>query len=131
MKYIVNITFNDGDKAEIKCEAKNQAAALSRIANTKQFIDFADGKNIESININVDTNKEPEFDYILQPSTEHGWWVVTDKTNQCVVKFKEKNFNQTAKITFLNDTSQNPVLDLATILRKIGDWVAINHKEIV
>ena len=131
MKYNIVITFRDGDRAEIRCEAENQAEALSKIENSPQVIDFSKGKVVENINIDIDTTKEIECDYVLQPSADCGWWVVTDKTNLCVVKFKANHYNETAKVSFINDTSNIKTVDLATIIRKIGEWVFLNHKELI
>ena len=56
-----------------------------------------------------------------------GWWVLTDTENRIVVKFKEHEYNETQKVTFLDD-DQSVIESLgdfgiARVLREIGDYM--------
>ena len=56
-----------------------------------------------------------------------GWWVLTDTKNFVVVKFKEHEFNETQKITHL-DNDQEVIRKLgpqgiARVLREMGDYM--------
>lgn len=69
--------------------------------------------------------------YIIQPSSDlYDWWCLTDTRNLVVIKFREKHFNDTQKVTLLNDIEPDP-LKLARILREMGEWLYENHKELV
>lgn len=56
-----------------------------------------------------------------------GWWVLTDTKSFVVVKFKEHEFNETQKITHL-DNDQEVIRKLgpqgiARVLREMGDYM--------
>ena len=63
-----------------------------------------------------------------------GWWVLTDTVNLVVITFEEGRFNETQKITQIeggeNYTSMNDVMAQVRIIRKMSDWLAINHYKI-
>jgi hypothetical protein len=64
--------------------------------------------------------------YTIQESKEPGWWVVTDTENLVVLKFQEHKFNETQKVTMLEDCHLS-ALQLARIMREMSDWVAAHH----
>lgn len=67
----------------------------------------------------------------LQKSTlQQGWWVLADKENGIVCPFQEHQFNETQKITGLEDYTQEQVLKMPTIMREMGDWLATHHYNI-
>lgn len=129
--YLINIKFTNGDEAHVRCIAVNQAEALERLQNTPQFADFVDGKVIDSLEVEVDKNPPSQGDYLLQPSKDAGYWVATDKKNNCVIKFREGAYNETAKITFLEDMPKADALELASVIRGLGDFLAANHPDLV
>ncbi len=56
-----------------------------------------------------------------------GWWVLTDTENLVVVKFKEHEYNESQKITFIGD-DQSTIEKLgeqgiASVLREMGDYM--------
>lgn len=56
-----------------------------------------------------------------------GWWVLTDTENLVVIKFKKHEFNETQKITHL-DNDQEVIRRLgaqgiARVLREMGDYM--------
>ncbi len=70
--------------------------------------------------------------YKVEPSKGNpGWWVVTDVENMIVVKFKEKEFNETQKVTMLNDAEGKDVSFFARIMGDMGKYLFENYKDIV
>lgn len=67
--------------------------------------------------------------FVLQQSTQQGWWVCTDTVNNIVCKFKEHDFNNTSKFTFLDDVEHPDALAIARIMREFGDWLGKNHSD--
>lgn len=68
--------------------------------------------------------------FILQPSQEQeNWWVLTDTENQIVVRFENKRFNETQQVTMLEDVETPNPLVIARMMREIGDYLAINHRD--
>ena len=66
--------------------------------------------------------------YVIKESKEPDWWVVTDTENLVVLKFQEHKFNETQMVTMLEDC-QLSALQLARIMREMGDWLAAHHSE--
>jgi len=67
--------------------------------------------------------------FIVKPS-QSGKWELYDRDSEIVVVWEAGRFNDTQKITFLKGSSSNP-LQIARMMREIGDYLAENHREIV
>ena len=67
--------------------------------------------------------------YILQESEKPNHWICTDQENQIVCVFEDHKFNDTQKITTLNDFDPAKYKDLARFMREMGDWLSKNHYE--
>lgn len=68
--------------------------------------------------------------FVLQKSSEKtNHWVCTDTENMIVCTFRNKKFNETQKVTFINDLKQIDALKVARIMREMSDWLANNHYE--
>ena len=65
--------------------------------------------------------------YIIQQSSTHpNKWVLTDKCDGIVVTFEDGKFNETQKITLLDDTHLT-ANELAKVMRELGEWVVKYH----
>ena len=65
--------------------------------------------------------------YLIQKSsTKPNGWVLTDKENGVVVTFEDGDFNDTQKVTPLEDVNHTPE-ELARIMRELGEWAARHH----
>lgn len=64
--------------------------------------------------------------YIIQQSTHPNKWVLTDKDNGIVVTFEDGKFNETQKVTLLDDTHLT-ANELAKVMRELGEWVIRYH----
>lgn len=55
------------------------------------------------------------------------WWVLTDTMNLIVVRFEEHKFNETQKVSILEESKflnmDNCALELAHIMTEIGDYM--------
>ena len=70
--------------------------------------------------------------YLLQHSqTQPDGWVCTDTANGIVCRFIEHRFNETQKVTFLEDVKNLDPLAIARLMREMGDWLVINHPSVV
>lgn len=66
--------------------------------------------------------------YLLQPSsTRPNGWVLTDTEHGIVLTFEDGRFNDTQKVTVLEDVPQHSADELARIMRELGDWAARHH----
>ena len=64
--------------------------------------------------------------YIIQQSTHPNKWVLTDTTNKIVVTFEDGLFNETQKVTMLDD-SKRTANELAKVMRELSEWVVRYH----
>ncbi|SFG38260.1 hypothetical protein [Prevotella sp. KH2C16] len=69
--------------------------------------------------------------FILQRSTRPGWWVLTDTQNAVVVRFEQGRFNESQKITGLNDEPVSDYMAVARVMREIGEYMYENHKDLI
>lgn len=66
--------------------------------------------------------------YIFQKSsTRPDGWVLTDTEHGIVLTFEDGRFNETQKVTVLEDVPQPSADELARIMRELGDWAARHH----
>ena len=66
----------------------------------------------------------------LEKSTQHpGRWVCTDTENMIVCRWRDHQFNDTQKVTMLNDNQNPDVMALARAMREMGDWLGENHHD--
>lgn len=72
-----------------------------------------------------------ETRYLLQPSQDGSGWVLTDQLHQIVIIWEDKKFNETQKVTLLQNLTPETlkVETLARIMREAGDWLMEWHKE--
>lgn len=63
----------------------------------------------------------------LEKSQDPGWWVLTDTENLIVCKFEEHKFNETQRISVLEDSKftsdENCANKLAHIMAEMGDYM--------
>lgn len=64
--------------------------------------------------------------YIIQQSTQPNRWVLTDKCNGIVVTFEDGNYNETQKVTLLDDTHLT-ANELAKVMRELAEWAVRHH----
>lgn len=69
------------------------------------------------------------MNYKIEKSTSPNKWVCTDLTNKIVCVFEDKKFNETQKMTELEDFNNSDFMKIPTIMREMGDWLFENHKE--
>ena len=134
--YKVNIKLENGDEVQARSVGRTPQEAVDRILESKQFKEFnQQWIGIESIlyeleqagtTVHVDATR-----YDFQPSKEReDWYVVTDKKDLVVVIFEKGKFNETQRITRLDDTLPDP-LTAASGLKAIADYLRIYHSEVL
>lgn len=70
--------------------------------------------------------------FIIQKSEKPNYWVVTDVENDFVVIFEEKKYNETNKITPLNNKlTAFDFMKIAKINREIGEWLVLNYPNLI
>lgn len=132
-RYHIKIYLSDQSVIDAKTEADSLKEAVDKIIATDQAKDSLGDNDIESVQL-IDTEDitpaAPDR-FLLQESTDPGYWVVTDLQNGIVCKFLERNFNKTQKTTDINDNPITDPLTLATALREIGEFLYSKHPELI
>lgn len=71
-----------------------------------------------------------EARYLLQSSQDGSGWVLTDQLHQIVIIWEDKKFNETQKVTLLQNLTETVKVEtLARIMREAGDWLMEWHQE--
>lgn len=75
-----------------------------------------------------------ELRYRLEQSKDlPGWWVLTDLEYNVVLRFEEHKYNETQKITFLDDTATRGGLshvEAARIMKEMADYLLAHYPRI-
>ena len=133
--YKVNIKLENGDEVQARSVGRTPDEAVNRVLESQQFKEFKGWMKIESIHYELEqAGTSVQVDatrYDFQPSKEReGWYVVTDKKDFVVVVFDKGKFNETHRITRLDDTLPDP-LTAASGLKAIADYLRIYHPEVL
>lgn len=146
--YKISLTYDisKGDEVTLdinNVEAKNQADALDKVPQLLERIDQLEGHpQIDAIKASCENPTPKKIDivpvpapppvregrFLLQPSNKiKNGWICTDLDYKVVVTFIEHQFNDTRKITFLEDAPSD-YLVRARVMREIGDWLSEKHR---
>ena len=133
--YKVNIKLENGDEVQARSVGRTPDEAVNRVLESQQFKEFKGWMKIESIHYELEqAGTSVQVDatrYDFQPSKEReGWYVVTDKKDLVVVIFEKGRFNETQRITRLDDSLPDP-LTAASGLKAIADYLRIYHSEVL
>ena len=133
--YKVNIKLENGDEVQARSVGRTPDEAVNRVLESQQFKEFKGWMKIESIHYELEqAGTSVQVDatrYDFQPSKEReDWYVVTDKKDMVVVIFEKGKFNETQRITRLDDTLPDP-LTADSGLKAIADYLHIYHPEVL
>lgn len=132
-RYEITITLDDGDILAVRVVADDQAKAIERVMETDDAVNFIGEREIDNVEFRYLGPEAPVSDdpdrFVLQRSKEdEGWWVATNRPGNIVAKFQEGLFNETVKITALEDASP---LEHASAIRELSEWLAYFHADLV
>lgn len=66
--------------------------------------------------------------YIIQKSnTQPDAWVLTDTEEGIVVRFEDGKYNETQKVTIIEDKPNPSATKLASVMREMGEWAVRYH----
>ena len=133
--YKVNIKLENGDEVQARSVGRTPQEAVNRVLESSQLKEFRGWMKVESVHYELEqagtTVQVDATRYDFQPSKEReGWYVVTDKKDLVIVIFEKGRFNETQRITRLDDTLPDP-LTAASGLKAIADYLRIYHSEVL
>lgn len=133
-QYRVIIKPSNEEKVDAKIAAKSEKRAVKRLVDTPEFRQFVGTAKPKETSITL-LGEYKEVDntarFVFGESKEKpNWFVVTDTAEMFVVSFEKGKFNETVIITPLNDNVSS-VLQSATSLREIGEYLVKYHPEVL
>lgn len=135
MRYYVRFTNHAADEyidARVVASSEEEAEKkLLSVPEAQRVIERWGECEIEATTYQIADEEEPaDGRFVLQPSKEQGWWVVTDTETLLCLRFKEGEYNTSQRVTPINEHPANP-LDGATSMRLMADWMRKNHPELL
>lgn len=137
MRYFVKIMCERADEmVEARVDARTPEEAVERVMQqppVQEIVKNKWGRDAE-IEVEVETIEDAVLDkerFVLQPSKEEGWYVLTDTELLITLRFRAGDYNGSQKITMLdNHRIANP-MDVTTSLRLMGDYMQMYHRELI
>lgn len=137
MRYLVKIMCERADEVvEARVDARTPEEAIDRVLQlppVQETVKTKWGVDAE-IEVEVEPIEDAVLDkdrFVLQPSKEEGWYVLTDTQLLITLRFRAGDFNGSQKITMLdNHRIANP-MDVPTSLRLMGDYMQKYHRELI
>ena len=131
-RYEITFLLGNGDRIKCRVDAPNGDTAIERIMKQPEFIQgLGNAEILQTTLKEIEPLKLDKDNYVLQPSKDAGWWVLTDKAHKIVCKFHEGQFNQSQTFTRLFDSNDLDELEYATVMRQFGDYLQTFHKELL
>ena len=133
MRYYVKI-FNEraDEMIEARVDAKTPQEAIDRVIeqdNVKAIVEKWGGEaEVECHEIEDAVLDKGRF--LLQPSKEEGWYVLTDTELLITLRFRAGDYNNSQKVTVIEPRVADP-MEIATSLRLMGDWIQMYHGELI
>ena len=132
-RYHIKIYLSDQNVIDTKAEADSLENAVDKIATTEETKRLIGDNEIESIQLIDSEELEPSTKerFLVQESSDPGYWVITDQQNGLVCKFLERQYSKDYKITDLDGTPVTDFYTLATALNEMSDYLMARHPELI
>lgn len=138
MRYYVKL-FNEraDEMIEARVDAKNEKEAIECVFHNPEALKVILSWNLQDIKQECYPIEDAMFDkerkdrFVLQPSKEEGWYVLTDTQLLITLRFRAGDFNGSQNVTHLDDSRITNPMDIATSLRLMGDWIQKYHRELI
>lgn len=121
---------------EARVDARTPEEAIDRVLQLPQVQETVKTKwgGDAEIEVEVEPIEDAVLDkerFLLQPSKEDGWYVLTDTQLLITLRFRAGYFNGSQKVTHLDDSRISDPMDIATSLRLMGDYMQTYHRELI
>jgi hypothetical protein len=121
---------------EARVDARTPEEAIDKVMQqppVQEIMKNKWGRDAE-IEVEVEPIEDAVLDkerFVLQPSKEEGWYVLTDTELLITLRFRAGDFNGSQKVTMIDEHRVADPMDIATSLRLMGDWMLKHHKELI
>lgn len=135
MRYYVKIYNEKADEMiEARVDAKTPEEAINILMKQDKVTDIVRDKWGGEAEVECHEIEDAVLDkdrFLLQPSKEDGWYVLTDTELLITLRFRAGDFNGSQKVTHLDDSRITNPMDIATSLRLMGDYMQTYHRELI
>lgn len=70
--------------------------------------------------------------FTLEPSAKEGFWIARDNEACITIEFRENDYNEDQHVTLDNpNVSEEEAQHLATAIRQMGDWLNVEHPDLI
>ena len=134
MRYYVKI-YNEKayEMIEARVYAKTEDEAILRVMQqdkVKAIVEKWSGEAELECHLIEDAVLDKER-FLLQPSKEPGWYVLTDEQLLITLRFRAGDYNGSQQVKMIDESRVKDPMDIATSLRLMGDWMLMYHKELI
>ena len=134
MRYYVKIYNEKADEMiEARVDAKTEDEAILRVMQqdkVKAIVEKWGGEaELECHEIEDAVLDKDRF--VLQPSKEEGWYVLTDRELLIMLRFRAGDYNGSQQVKMIDESRVKDPMEIATSLRLMGDWMLMYHKELI
>ena len=135
MRYYVKI-FNEraDEMIEARVDAKTPEEAIDMLMHQDKVKEIVEHKWGGEAEVECRPIEDAVLDkkrFILQPSKEPGWYVLTDEQLLITLRFRAGDFNGSQQVTMIDESRVKDPMDIATSLRLMGDWMLKYHKDLI
>ncbi|MCY1520368.1 hypothetical protein D9M68_551430 [compost metagenome] len=67
--------------------------------------------------------------YALSQSADKSGWVCLDADFGLLISWRDKAFNDTQQVENLGEINPDEMMAFARVLREMGDWLSVNHRD--
>ena len=123
------------EMVDARVDARTPEEAIDKVMQQPQVQEIVKNKwgRDAEIEVEVTPIEDAVLDkdrFVLQPSKEQGWYVLTDTELLITLRFRAGDYNNSQKVTVIEPRVADP-MEIATSLRLMGDWIQMYHGELI
>lgn len=130
--YIITLTLSSGNKVNASIAAENYTAAMTRLMQSKDYLNFVENDEIESMDFEIEKTLRPlainPKNYKIEKLLNHHWRC-TDVQRDIRVVWKEGDYNDSV-VCNADNCAESPIA-VATAMREIGEYLFHYHKNLL
>ena len=135
--YIITLTLSSGNKVNARIAAENYTDAMTRLMQSKDYLNFVENDEIKSMDFEIEKTVSPAVNpqnYKIEKLLNHHWRCYHLKLG-IYATWKQGYYNDSVIINYTKEYaarySEISPLESATALREIGEYLFQYHKNLL
>ena len=132
--YIITLTLSSGNKVNARIAAENYTDAMTRLMQSKDYLNFVENDEIGSMDFEIEKMLRPPAvnpkNYKIEKLLNHHWRCTDIQHGICVV-WKEGDYNDSVTTKYNADNCAESPIAVATAMREIGEYLFQYHKNLL